>query len=128
MNYILKVDKDEVVVSEDEYSQIKDGIRNKVNLVFLRGGELAINPIMIKLMQQTNRPTEAQEREHEKRSRFSLLEEKKSTKRVFSDKFQKAIEGKEGGEFKNCKACGEYHFLVGGRDVCLCCATEEVKV
>ena len=126
-NYLLKVDKDEVVVSESEYSQIKEGIRSKMNLVFLREGKLAINPIMIKLIRETNRLTEAQEKEHEKRSGFSLLKEKESTKRVFSDKFQKAIGG-EGGEFKNCEACGEYHFLVGGRDICLCCATEEVKV
>ena len=46
-NYLLKVDKDEVVVSGDEYSQIKEGIRNKINLVFLREGKLAINPIRI---------------------------------------------------------------------------------
>ena len=122
MNYILKVDKDEVVVSEDEYSQIKDGIRNKVNLVFLRGGELAINPIMIKLIQETNKPTEIQEKAHEGQLRLSPGDRQPTTRNELKG-FNRLVGG-GGSDFKKCENCGEMHFLAE-KKVCIVCACKE---
>ena len=124
-NYLLKVDKDEVVVSGDEYSQIKEGIRNKINLVFLREGKLAINPIMIKLIQETHKPTEAQEREQAGQLKLSPGDRKPSTRTIINE-FRKAL-GEDDSDFKNCGVCGESHFL-GDRDTCLCCAVSGVNI
>ena len=129
-NYLLKVDKDEVVVSGDEYSQIKEGIRNKINLVFLREGKLVINPIMIKLIQETNKPTEIQEKAHEGQLRLSPEDRKPATEdkktRILTGGFQRVMGGGDDG-FKDCKVCGASHFLAD-REICLGCAANEIKL
>lgn len=120
MNYILKIDKDEVVVTRGEYDQIKAGIRNKSNLIFLREGTLVINPIMIKLIQETYKLTTEQERRSEKQLRLPSTDEPLRESRVASGGFQKFDVSEKDG-FKECPSCNEVHFL-GDKKTCFVCA------
>ena len=121
-NFFIKIDKDEVVVSESEYAQIKAGIRDKSNLIFLREGKLVINPIMIKLIQETNKPTEIQEKAHEGQLRLSPGERQPTTRNELKG-FNRLVGGGD-SDFKKCESCGEMHFLAGRR-TCIVCACKE---
>lgn len=121
-NFFIKIDKDEVVVSESEYAQIKAGIRDKSNLIFLREGKLVINPIMIKLIQETNKPTESQEKAHEGQLRLSPGDRQPTTRNELKG-FNRLVGGGD-SDFKKCESCGEMHFLAE-KKACLVCACKE---
>jgi len=66
MNYRYRIDGEDVIVSAEEHAKILDGIKNKINLIVLRGGKLGINPVFIRKMTETDTLTNEQEEARKK--------------------------------------------------------------
>ena len=125
MNYNINIDKENIVISEEEYGIIKEGIKNKSNLIFLRNGNLCINPIMIKFVKETHAPTDEQVQKRDSQLKLSPGERDSEKKKTILNSYYKNFGTGEG--WKNCAECGEPHFL-DERETCLGCVKNTIKV
>ena len=130
MNYNINIDKENIVISEEEYGIIKEGIKNKSNLIFLRNGNLCINPIMIKFVKETHAPTDEQVQKRDSQLKLSPGE-RGTDREVERKKLRTSATGfsrmLEDDGWKNCSQCGEVHFL-DERETCLGCVKNTIKV
>ena len=62
-NYLYKVNKREIILSEEEHNKIKEGQENGIDIVYLRNDTLGIKPRMVDFFEETNQPTKIEEQE-----------------------------------------------------------------
>lgn len=70
MNYRIRVDNADIVVSQEENDLIKRSMKGGASIVYLRGESLAVNVNFIRYIKKTDRLTEVQEEESKARMRL----------------------------------------------------------
>ncbi len=62
-NWKYRIDANDVILSDAEHEKIKQGIKDKLPIIELREGSLAVNPSFIRFYSRTDKNTEPEERE-----------------------------------------------------------------
>ena len=122
MNYLIKIGDKDVIISKEEYEEIKEGIKNKSNLIFLRNGNLCINPISIKLIKETDEMTDIEIKQKDEYLRLPPEKRENKTSEIKNIRSGSGLAHiSVGGDFKNCEQCGISHFIPEEKTICLGC-------
>ncbi len=120
MNYLLKIDNKEIIITSEEYNKIKEGIKNNSNLIFLRDGNLCVNPKMIKLVKETEEGTDEQIKAKDEYMKLPPEQRENKRDKGFFENLRSLSGGMAhiatGGDWKNCKDCGVAHFIPGEKE------------
>ena len=66
-NWKYRIDNNDIILSDAEHEKIKQGIKDKLPIIELREGSLAVNPSFIRFYSRTDKNTEPEEKERLKK-------------------------------------------------------------
>ena len=122
MNYKYKIEEREFVFSPEEHGAITSAIENKQQIVFMRGGTVAINTSFIRWVKETDSPTDTQDRERGKVLELPPDRRDQTFSRKLLGSPPRGMSVAVGTNDRRCSGCSQIHFIPDGRERCLPCA------